>query len=396
MSSKITRIKVSTHCNKLGGKIWNPSIRWTDKYAVFVTLHDSAGNVGFGECWCFDAAPDALVAYLRTEVTPHFLGQALTDVPRIARWLFEKSTLTARHGILSSALAGIDIAMWDLKAKHENTPLWRTLNKGGSGCAQLYASGGLYGEGKSVDDLCKEMTSHAERGFALSKMKIGALSVQEDTARVKAVLAVLPDAAKLIVDGVYSYSCDDALRLFEALPPERIEAFQSPTKAWDYAGMAHLTKAGVPVMATEAEYRSELHDRLIEEVGVAFLQTAPIAVGGLSQVVMLAHKVTKTQTRLSLEISSSAIALMAAVQAAAACPEIAHVEYHTVHTVFFDALELEQRKDEPFRVTAPDKPGLGISLQDTEVSVAFEETSDTSPKDADETVHNPSQQWRSR
>ena len=382
MGSKITQIKVYTHCNDLGGKIWNPSIRWTKKYAVFVTLQDSAGRVGLGECWCFDAAPDALVAYLRTEVTPHVLGQALTDLPRIARGLFEKATLTARHGILASALAGIDIATWDLTAQHDNTPLWRSLNEEGSGTAQLYASGGLYGEGKSVDDLCAEMASHAARGFALSKMKIGALSLQEDTARVKAVLAAVPETAKLIIDGVYSYSCDDALRLFEALPTERIEAFQSPTAAWDYAGMAHLTKAGVPVMATEAEYRPELHDRLIEDVGVAFLQTAPVAVGGLSQLATLAHKVDRTQTRLSLEVSSTAIALMAAVHAGAAYAEIAHVEHHTVHTVFFDALALEHRKEDPFRVTPPDTPGLGISLPEEGVLVAFEETSDTSPKEA--------------
>ena len=383
MNSKITQIKVHTHCNELGGKIWNPSIRWTDKYAVFVTLHDSAGKVGLGECWCFDAAPDALVAYLRTEVIPHFLGQILTDVPRIAHGLFEKATLTARHGILASALAGIDIAMWDLTAKHENTPLWRRLNKDGSGSANLYASGGLYGEGKSVEDLCKEMTAHAARGFALSKMKVGALSLQEDTARVKAVLVALPETAKLIIDGVYSYSYDDALRLFEALPPERIEAFQSPTKAWDYTGMAQLTMAGVPVMATEAEYRPEIHDRLIEEVGVAFLQTAPIAVGGLSQIEVLAAKVKDTQTRLSLEISSTAIALMAAVHAAAAYAEVAHVEYHSVHTVFFDALELAQGKEDPSRVTPPDEPGLGISLPDNDVLVAFEgRPSGPAPKDA--------------
>lgn len=382
MSLKVTQIKVHTHCNELGGKIWNPSIRWTNKYAVFVTLHDSAGKIGLGECWCFDAAPDALVAYLRTEVTPHFLGQALTDVPLIASGLFEKATLTARHGILASALAGIDIAMWDLMAQHENTPLWRSLNKGGSGSAYLYASGGLYGEGKSVGDLCNEMASHAARGFALSKMKVGALSVLEDTARVKAVLAVLPETAKLIIDGVYSYSSDDALRLFEALPADRIEAFQSPTKAWDYTGMAHLTKSGLPVMATEAEYRPEIHDRLIKEVGVAFLQTAPVAVGGLSQIAVLAGKVTNTQTRLSLEVSSTAIALMAAVHAAAAHPAVAHVEYHTIHTVFFETLTLEHRKEEPFTATPPDKSGLGITLPDTEVSVAFEETSDATPKDA--------------
>lgn len=382
MNVTISHIAVHTHCNDLGGKIWNPAIRWTNKHSVFVTLQDSSGKTGVGECWCFDTAPDALVAYLRTEVVPHFLGATVGAVSQITQKLIEKATLTARHGILASALAGIDIAAWELRAKHAGQPVWRRMSASGPGDAHVYASGGLYGKDKSTEDLCREMADQAALGFDLFKMKVGALSRDQDIARVKAVLNAVPDDAKLIIDGVYSYADDEALRLFEALPPERIEAFQSPTKAWNYAGMARLTKRGVPVMATEAEYRPELHDRLIEDACVAFLQTAPIAAGGISRVSALADKVASTQTRLSLEVSSTAIALMAAVQAAAAHPAIAHVEYHTVHTVFFDALRLRRSDANRSRVVPPDDPGLGVSLPSDGVLVAFEETSDPTPKDA--------------
>jgi L-alanine-DL-glutamate epimerase-like enolase superfamily enzyme len=378
----ISKIAVHTHCNDLGGKIWNPAIRWTQKYAVFVTVQDTTGTVGVGECWCFDTAPDALVAYLRTEVVPHFLGAGLETVSQIMEGLVTKATLTARHGILASALAGIDIATWDVRAQHMGQPMWQALSGTGSGRARVYASGGLYGERKTTDDLVQEMTGHAARGFGLLKMKVGALSLGDDINRVLAVLAALPLDTNLIIDGVYSYSSDDALGMFDALPPERIEAFQSPTKAWDYDGMARLTQAGVPVMATEAEYRPELHDRLVDDVGVAFLQTAPIAAGGVSRVMAMADKVAKTDTRLSLEVSSTAIALMAAVQVASARPEIAHVEYHTIHTVFFDALRLEHNSGGVSTVTPPNAPGLGIMLPREGVVAAFEETSDPSPKDA--------------
>lgn len=382
MAPTISHIAVHTHCNDLGGKVWNPAIRWTRKYAVFVTMHDSSGEVGLGECWCFDTAPDALVAFLRTEVVPHFLGTALCDVSQVSERLIKGATLTARHGILASALAGIDIAAWDLRARHACQPVWQRLRQGGGGIAQIYGSGGLYGKNKSVDDLCHEMVGLAADGFNLMKMKVGAQSLEGDIARVQAVLNALPDGIKLIVDGVYSYESDAALRLIDALPAERIEAFQSPTKAGDYAGMARLTKAGVPVMATEAEYRPELHDRLIEEARVAFLQTAPIASGGLSRVLSLADQVAPTETRLSLEVSSTAVALMAAIQAAAAHSRIAHVEYHTVHTVFFDHLRLTHDPTNRSSVRPPDQPGLGLALPGDETSVAFEQTGTRSPKDA--------------
>lgn len=382
MTARVSHIKVHTHCNDLGGKIWNPAIRWTKKYAVFVTLQDSTGQTGLGECWCFDAAPDALVAFLRAEVIPHFLGASLEDMPQIASGLIEKATLTGRHGILASALAGVDLAMWDLRAKHAGQPLWQNLSGTGPGTACTYASGGLYGADKNTADLCREMVGHAARGFGILKMKVGALPLADDIARVDAVLDAVPQTTKLIIDGVYSYASEGALRLFETLPPDRIEAFQSPTKAWDYAGMAQLSKAGVPVMATEAEYRPELHDRLIDEARVTFLQAAPIAVGGVSRIMALADQVAQTETRLSLEVSSTAVALMAAVQAAAARTEVAHVEYHTIHTVFFDRLCLKHDPANPSNVGPPETVGLGISLPDTEVTAAFEETSDPTPKDA--------------
>ncbi|WP_299412274.1 enolase C-terminal domain-like protein [uncultured Sulfitobacter sp.] len=369
MSAKITRISVFTHCNDLGGKIWNPAIRWTKKYAVFVCIQDDTGRQGLGECWCFDTAPDALLAFVRTEMIQHFLGTSLEDMADISNTMITRATLTARHGILASALSGIDIAMWDLRAQHARQPIWKTLSPNACGTVNLYASGGLYGTGKTLAMLADEMAGHAQRGFKLSKMKVGGETIQTDVARVHAVLDVLPPDTKLIIDGVYTYCADDALRVFEALPNDRIEAFQSPTKAWDYDGMAQLSKAGVPVMATEAEYRPELHEKLTHDAQVAFLQTAPIACGGISRVTALSRLVADTPTRLSLEVSSTAVALMAACQIAAADPMIAHVEHHSVHSVFFDTLRLQKQANN--RHSLPDEPGLGITLPSTDVSTAY-------------------------
>ncbi|MEM7237622.1 MAG: enolase C-terminal domain-like protein [Pseudomonadota bacterium] len=382
MSQTLSNIAVLTHCNDLGGKIWNPAIRWTRKYAVFIEVTDNHGRCGLGECWCFDTAPDALVAFLRTEVIPQFLGVAVEDVTPVAQRLVAQATLTARHGILRSALSGIDIATWDLTAKTRGVPLWTCLSPEGPGEAGLYASGGLYGTGKTTADLVTEMTGFADRGFRLSKMKVGAEDLEADIARVTAVLSALPAEAKLIIDGVYSYSSDQAMTLFDALPPGRIHAFQSPTKSWDYGGMARLSRAGVPVMATEAEYRDELHIKLVEDAEVAFLQTAPIAAGGLSRVQALADLVRPTHTRLSLEVSSTAVALMAAAHAAASESQIADVEHHMVHSVFYDRLYLRRNPLVQDHFSLPDQAGLGITLPPSLVSVAFEAGAGDAPQDA--------------
>ncbi|WP_342075081.1 mandelate racemase/muconate lactonizing enzyme family protein [Yoonia sp. SS1-5] len=368
--SVITDIRIHTHCNDLSGKFWNPAIRWTYKYAVFVEIEDDQGRVGLGECWCFDAAPDTLCAFLRTEVIPAFLGQEVAAVEEISASLTRRATLTARHGILASALSGIDIAAHDVQAQAQNQPIWKMLDIAGSGVVSLYASGGLYGRNKGMADLGSELADMARSGFSIVKMKIGGLTVEDDLARVHHVLDVLPVETRLVIDAVYSLTPDDALRVYDALPHDRVEAFQSPTPADDITGMARLVRAGVPVMATEAEYRHELHAKLIEDRAVTLLQTAPVACGGFTRLHEMADMVRGTDVRLSLEVSSTAVALMAACQFAAACDVVAHVEYHHLHQVFFDQLPWLNSKFAP-QMPLPVTPGLGITLPENEVELVF-------------------------
>jgi len=325
--SLVTRFSVFSHCNDLGGKVWNPAIKWTKKYAVFVVLETDQGCSGLGECWCFDTAPDTLVAFLRTEIAPQFLGTPVADIKSVCERLVIAATLTARHGILASALSGVDIAAHDLQSREANLPLWRFLrvqagnDTQAAGSVYLYASGGLYGQDKTTHDLVAEMCAMQASGYNLVKMKVGALSLQQDIERVLAVLDALPLTCKLIIDGVYRYSYHQALTVFSALPADRIEAFQSPLAVQDVAGMRSLCKEGVPVMSAEAEYRQEVHCQLLAMSAVKYLQVAPIACGGISRLQELHNRMelkTEPTSAMSLEVSSTAVAFMAACHFAAA------------------------------------------------------------------------------
>jgi len=182
--STLTKISVYSHKNDLGDKVWNPAIRWKHKYAVFIVLKDSTGNTGVGECWCFDTLPDTLITYLRTEVIPHFVGCDLSHTKDIVLQLYRRATLTARHGILSSALAGLDIALCDLRARQVSLPLCEWLTPKIRTEVPIYASGGLYGENKNSEALAAEMLAMVNSGFNRVKMKIGALTVERDAERI--------------------------------------------------------------------------------------------------------------------------------------------------------------------------------------------------------------------
>lgn len=371
MSTRIAKISVFSHANELGGKVWNPAIRWTTKYSVFVVIEDEQGIQGLGECWCFDSVPDTLKAFLRTEVLPQFVGCTIDDCQHLFEKLINRATLTARHGLLASALSGVDIALVDLSAKIARVPLHQFLAPRSARKTSVYASGGLYGENKDEAALSTEMCKMAGDGFNLLKMKIGALSIEQDLMRIEAVIEALPRDVNLIIDGVYSYTVETAKQLFDALPASRIVAFQSPLPASDITGMAALNNAGVPVMATEAEYRAEIHQLLIEYNAVSFLQTAPIACGGVRRVCALHHQVKDTPVRLSLEVSSTAVAFLAAAHLAAAYDSIAHVEYHYVHQVFFEQLSGSVGELDVGVYALSSNHGLGIALDTSKVKHQF-------------------------
>jgi len=367
----IARISVYSHLNDLAGKVWNPAIRWTFKYAVFVVVEDDTGLSGLGECWCFDSAPDSLVAYLRTEVVPHFVGQPTSHGDEIARKLLQKATLTARHGILCSALSGMDIALNDLRARQTSVPLCQSLSPSSRASVPVYASAGLYSEQKDLNSLASEMHHMTQLGFKQVKMKTGALTVEADSERINAVIEKLPADCSLIIDGVYSYTVKSALDLFSCIPGERIAAFQSPLPAKDIAGMSELNASGIAVMATEAEYRDELQEQLIDKNAVTFLQTAAIVNGGYRRLKELDQLLSNSSVKLSLEVSSTAVAFLAASHFAAAFSSVAHVEYHFVHQVFFEQLNSITSFNASAELNLPDSFGLGLTLNPNAVTHHF-------------------------
>ena len=358
---KIKEIRVFVVSNDLSGKVWNPKIRWRVKHSVLVEVATEEGLTGLGECWCFDLAPDALAAFIASEVRPRILGADALDPVAIAHRLNDTTTLSARHGIMASALSGIDIALWDIAARVKAVPLWRLLG-GKAPRVPVYASGGLYGENKTLDDLAAELTGYIDQGFDHVKMKVGALKAAEDEARVRAVRKALGPGPKLTIDGVYSFDASAAQAFHARVADCGIATFQAPLPAADLDGMAALVAAGVPIMGLEAEYQIPVIRALIERPAVATLQFALVACGGISAGRHIAAMAAEADVPCSLEVSSTAVAQMAAFHFAAAHPQVASVEVHMVHRMLFEHFPFPPDAIRDGRLTLPERPGLGIEL----------------------------------
>src|SRR5665213_4107619 len=120
------------------------------------------------------------------------------------------------HGERSVAVGTIDMAVWDAVAKIAGKPLFRLLAERHGVEADprvfVYAAGGYYYPGKDNTQLCAEMRSYVERGYNVVKMKIGGAPIDDDRARIEAVLKEIDGKARLAVDANGRFDLETAIR----------------------------------------------------------------------------------------------------------------------------------------------------------------------------------------
>ncbi|MCS6995946.1 MAG: mandelate racemase/muconate lactonizing enzyme family protein [Casimicrobiaceae bacterium] len=159
------------------------------------------------------------------------------------------------HGERSVAVGTIDMAVWDAVAKIAEKPLYELLaERFGQGPANprvfVYAAGGYYYPGQSLDDLRREMGSYLERGYTVVKMKIGGATLAEDCRRIEAVLAMLGPGQQLAVDANGRFDLATALDYARVLRDYPLFWFEEPGDPLDYELNARIAEVYDRPLAT--------------------------------------------------------------------------------------------------------------------------------------------------
>jgi L-alanine-DL-glutamate epimerase-like enolase superfamily enzyme len=155
----------------------------------------------------------------------------------------------------SIGIGTIDVAVWDAVAKIANKPLYRLLAERFNGgkipsSVFCYVGGGWYWPGQTIKDLQDEMRRHLDAGYAMVKMKVGGLPLDEDVRRLEAVMQVVGSGDRLAVDANGKFQRDEALAYAKALAPFKLRWFEEPCHPLDYALYAELASVYAPPLAT--------------------------------------------------------------------------------------------------------------------------------------------------
>jgi D-galactarolactone cycloisomerase len=283
---------------------------------LVVLVHTDEGIIGLGEAHggsmhYIDNTGVAHISGAGSTVTdilkPLLIGENPLDNERLWSKMFgltyQKgwSQIGATRQQILAAMAAVDIALWDIKGKAANMPVWRLLG-GYRNTVPCYVTGGYYQDGKTIDDLTAECKSYVETGYNAIKLKIGGVSVEEDVDRVTAVREAVGPDIDIMVDVNEGYDVRTAIRAARLLEPLDIRWLEEPVHWYDrIEGLRQVADATtIPIASGEqALTRWDARD-LLTRGGIKIMQFDCTRSAGITEVLKIAGMCAAQNVNLAL------------------------------------------------------------------------------------------------
>jgi L-alanine-DL-glutamate epimerase-like enolase superfamily enzyme len=325
----------------------------TEVAFLFAEITTEQGHEGIGFSYSKRAGGPAQFAHAR-EVAPDLVGEDPSDIGRLWTKLVWSGASVGRSGAATQALAAIDIALWDLKAKRAGLPLAKLLGAHRDSVRCYNTSGGFLHE--TIEQVKDNATTTLEAGIGGIKIKVGQPDWREDLRRVAAVRAHIGDDVPLMVDANQQWDRPTAMRVSQALEEFDLVWIEEPLDAYDAEGHAELARTLTTAVASGEMLTSvSEHYELIRHRAVDILQPDAPRVGGITQFLKLATLAEHANLGLAPHY-----AMEIHVHLAAAYPAETWVEHFDwLYPLFNERLEYGDG-----RMHLSDRPGLGITLSD--------------------------------
>ena len=337
---------------------------------AFVRIETEDGLFGLGEASPMEGGFVPLTIIAR-RMAPFLVGKDFFDHEVLQERLFHKLVKLGPEYAVTSALAALDIAFWDLKGKALGQPVYRLLGGAWRTTMPCYASIGGNGA-RSVDEVLRVVEGRvAKEGVKAVKIRwdgdrtVIDADISGDIAKARAVRKMLGDDFTLGFDANNGYSVGGAMRVGRALEELGYAWFEEPVQHYHVAAMGEVAqRLSITVSAGEQTYTLQGVKDLIN-AGVRMVQPDPVKMGGISgmrQCVALAHahgvELVPHQTQPSIGNAAN-LHVLATVMHATKPAELADGWSRTADT-FVNAPQPDGGC-----LVVPDGPGLGLAIDDT-------------------------------
>lgn len=330
---------------------------------VVVRVETDEGLVGYGES--HHARSPAIVAQIvNTTLTELILPASADDVidiwSRIYDWQLRSHGLGAA---IVMAMSGVDMALWDLRAKALGKPLYRLL--GGSRKPIRAYAGGVSLGWQSSSALIEEVNCQMEIGYRAVKLRVGDLP-SRDIERVTAVRKKFGSELRIMLDANTGYSLEDVREVMPAFEELGVYWLEEPFAPHDYHDYITATSLGrVALAAGENHYTRFDFTRLVEDRAVSFFQPDLSKTGGVTEGLRIAALASAWKRLLCPHSSLTGLNMAASIHLLMSIDNAGYFEADVSRNPFREGLT-----GKPFTlgidgtVTIGDDPGIGLPVDD--------------------------------
>jgi L-alanine-DL-glutamate epimerase-like enolase superfamily enzyme len=266
-------------------------------------------------------------------------------------------------GMFTLALSAIDIALWDIRGKALNQPLWKLLG-GARQRVPTYASGALR-RSLSLDEVVAAAGRLKDKGFREMKTQLalpGDTSPAKEVERMRRVREAIGPDIKLMCDINQRWRVEQAIDIGKRVEDAGVGLFwlEDVTAHDDYAGLARVNAAlATPICGGELVYGIVPFRHMIEARSVDYVMIDLIRVGGITQWI----KVAGMAEAFNLPVVSHVIPEIHA-HLVAAVPNGLTVEYMGWMLQLFEGTAALENSE----LTLSDRPGLGLAFREDTIN----------------------------
>ncbi|MFC9681827.1 mandelate racemase/muconate lactonizing enzyme family protein [Streptomyces sp. NPDC056948] len=332
------------------------------QYATLVKVHAEDGTVGIGECYGLPS-PQVTATVVTTVLAPLLIGQDALATTAVWERLYQGQAAGGHNrGFYLEALAGIDLALWDLRGKRAGVPVHRLLGGPVRERIDCYASPvALHAD---PADSARQALGFVEDGFKALKVKIGR-GERTDRAHLTAVREAVGENIDILTDVNCAYDLDQATRVGGVLRDLGISWYEEPLQVDDLANLGELRRrTGLTIVNGETHFtRFDLRDSLLNRAVDVFMPNVARC-GGFTEATRLAALASAFHVDIAPHGVGSGVSLCAALQLCAATPNLRTYEYNRLPNPIREHILTNPPEFKDGVLTVPQAPGLGAEIDD--------------------------------
>jgi len=330
---------------------------------VRVTTDD--GLVGYGEAHA-PIAPEVTATIIAKLLAPLLIGENPLATDRLWERMYASMRIRGHHtGFMAEAMAGVDIALWDIAGKATGLPVHLLMGGDYHDRVRCYQS---HLPVLEVDEMAAIAGHHAQEGYHGIKISGGA-GPEVDIRNVERIREAVGPGVELMLDAFGVYDVPTAARIGRALERNGVLFFEDPLPPEDHDGYAELCRTlDVAVAMGESEATRYQFARRLAARGVDVVLPDICRAGGLTECRKIALLADTHNVRCCPHNSvCSAVHHAASLQWCAAVPNFLIYEFWAGYNPLLDIVASPLAPERGY-LAVPQGPGLGIEIDEEKLA----------------------------